>query len=336
MPEGPDCGMRYEPIDRPAGAFQENIAAPVLVQLCHRAFGSDSIVEAITELPWGTYNNAYRIQLSGRSPVVLRVAPAPERQFAVEQAMLRNEYATTPYLAPAGALLPRTEFADFTHQLIGRDYVFQSLLPGVPAPEGLGRYPRSQWVAFFHQLGAVARALHDVPGPGFGPVAGPRFDSWSESIRRYFLTAAADVERSGNDSQDVQALAVQADRFGRVLDEVTEPRLLHGDGWTANFLVDPRTPDLTLTGICDWDRAEWGDPFADWAIQRALLRPGTERDAFWPAYGSSREAVGGIRQHFYRARHVLGFRLDRIRSGHDLTETYDEIAAILRDLIRLS
>ncbi|HVX45611.1 MAG TPA: aminoglycoside phosphotransferase family protein [Mycobacteriales bacterium] len=325
---------RYEYIARPAGAFQENVTGPTAVRLCHRAFGSDTVVDAVTELPWGTYNNAYRVDLRGRPPVVLRVAPAPHRQFAVEKAMLRNEYAAAPYLAPVGALLPRTLFADFTHQLIGRDYVIQSVLPGVPAPEGMGRYSRPEWSGLFRQIGAVARALHEVRGPGFGPVAGPRFESWSEAIRRYFLTAASDVERSGNDSDDVRALAARADRFSAVLDEIAEPRLLHGDGWTANFLVDPRTPELMLTGVCDWDRAEWGDPFADWAIQRALLRPGTERDAFWVGYESSREAVSGIRQQFYRARHVLGFRLDRIRSGEDLTDTYEEIAAILRQLDR--
>ena len=105
--------VRYHPIDRPADDFRQHVPIDVVAALCRRAFGSAVDVVAVTELPWGSYNNAYRIDLATESPVVLRVAPAPERQFRVETAMMRNEYATTPYLAPLGDLLPRTLFRRF-------------------------------------------------------------------------------------------------------------------------------------------------------------------------------------------------------------------------------
>lgn len=325
--------MRYQYVERPPDAFQEPIPADVIASLCRRAFGAAYVVEAVVELPLGTYNNTYRVEPRSGSPVVLRVAPERDRQFDVEATLMRNEYAAAPYLAPVGDLLPRVLFADFTHQLIHRDYLIQTLLPGVPAPEGMGRYPRPLWSAFFHQLGAIARRIHDVPGPAFGPVAGPCFDTWSEAVVAYFRTAARDVRAAGYDASDVRTLTAEAERLRAVLDEVTEPRLSHGDGWTANVLVDPETADLTVTGICDWDRAEWGDPLADWAIQRALLRPGSEREAFWEGYGQPRPA-DGIRQLLYRARHVLGLRLDQIRlvRTDQIASTYEEIGEILTSL----
>lgn len=248
--------------------------------------------------------------------------------------LMRNEYAAVPYFAPIGELLPCIHFADFTHQLIGRDYLFESLLPGVPAPEGMARYPRPQWSSMFRHIGELMRRIHVVTGPAFGPIAGPHYSRWSEALAAYFGTAAADVRDAGCDPGDVFALADAVVRFRDVIDEIAHPQLLHGDGWTANFLVDPDTADLALTGICDWDRAEWGDPLADWAIQRALLRPGSERETFWDGYGRPRSDAAGIRQHIYRARHVLGFRLDYIRSGNKdgIVETYQEIDDILIEL----
>lgn len=320
--------MRYHRIDRPAGAIQQSVSGDTVQSLCRRAFGVEPV--AASELPWGSYNNAYQIEFITGPPVVLRMAPEPARQFRVESAMMRNEYAATPYLAPLGELLPRTLFADFTQQLIGRDYVFQTLLPGVPAPEGMARYPRPQWTNMFRQFGVVARRLHDVAGPAFGPVAGPWRKTWSEHIVWYFRTAAGDVHEAGHDARNVWRLAEAAERFSAVLDEVAEPRLLHGDGWTANFLVDPESADLTLTGVCDWDRAEWGDPLADWAIQRAMLRPGSERDTFWEGYGQPRPSADGVRQRFYRARHVVGLLLDHLRAGHadQIAATYEELGDI--------
>lgn len=322
--------MRYRCIDRPADSFQQPVASEMVERLCHRAFGNVRI-DSVGELPWGSYNTAYRVDFDAGDPVVLRVAPTPDRQFRAEAAMMRNEYAAAPYFAPVADLLPRILFADFTHQLIGRDYLFETLLPGVPAPEAMGNHSRDRWGSLFRQLGEVARRIHEVRCSAFGPVAGPGFASWSSALTAYFRAAAADVRDAGYDPDDVLRLATTTERLSAVFDEVTEPRLLHGDGWTGNFLLDPASADLAVTGLCDWDRAEWGDPMADWAVQRALQRhPGTERDAFWVGYGQPAPAEG-VRQQVYRARHLIGHRLDRIRSGRDdlIEATYTEIHAIL-------
>lgn len=60
-----------------------------------------------------------------------------------------------------------------SHEVIGRDWMIQTHLDGVPAPERLGAYPRTAWPALFRQMGAIARLVHDVRGPYFGPVCGP-------------------------------------------------------------------------------------------------------------------------------------------------------------------
>jgi aminoglycoside phosphotransferase (APT) family kinase protein len=327
--------MNFRSIERAADAFQQPCTVEQVDAMCRRAFGDDVQVRSVVELGWGAYNNTYRVDIGQPREVVLRVAPEPGRQLRTEREFMRNEYASIPYFASVASLLPRTLAVDFTHQLIGRDYLFQTLLDGVPAPDGLAAYPRPEWAEFFRQLGTIARTIHDVRGDRFGRVAGPTFATWTEALIDYFTEIAADLNNLGLHADDAHRAADAAARHRVILDEITEPRLLHGDLWTVNVMVEPNAPEPTVTGVCDCDRVWWGDPRADWVIYRAHRRPGTERDAFWDTYGqpvSTPESE--LRWLIYRARHAFALRLSHHQMGHldEIPGTYDEVAGILAEL----
>ncbi len=327
--------MEFRPIERLPQAFQQTVTAGEIQAMTHRAFGPDVVVHSAVELGWGTYNNTYRLDTGADRPVILRVAPSPDRQSGAEREFLRNEYASVPYFAPIAHLLPRTLAVDFTHDVVARDYLFQSMLPGVPAPEGLRAYPRPAWATFFRQLGAIARSVHDVRGERFGRVAGPTFGTWSEALIGSYDDVAADLDDLGLDARDVRRVADAARRHRAVLDDVTEPRLLHGDLWTVNVMVVPDASEPTICGVLDCDRTFWGDPEADWTIRMAGRRPGTERDAFWEAYGPlSTTSEAALRGLFYQARHIAALRLERHRlaDAAGVTESYDELAEVLARL----
>jgi aminoglycoside phosphotransferase (APT) family kinase protein len=322
----------YQPIVRPSGAFQQAVSAEQIRAMCRRAFGAGTVVAAAVELGDGTYNSTYRVDIGAERQVILRVAPEPGRQFRSEREWMRNEYASVPYFAPIAPMLPRTLAVDFTHELIGRDYLFQTLLEGVPAPEGLAAYPRPQWASFFRGMGAIARSIHDIRGDRFGPVAGPWYATWSEALIAYFDDVAADLQDVGLDAVDVREVAAAAARRRSVLDEITEPRLLHGDLWTVNLMVAPGAPEPTITGVFDCDRTLWGDPEADWPIYRAVERPGGERDAFWEAYGPlASTPAAQERMLYYQARHISALRLECHRSR--MPEAVADSYGALRDLL---
>jgi aminoglycoside phosphotransferase (APT) family kinase protein len=323
----------FHPKDRPADAFQRPLTARQVEVLCRRAFGAGARVRSATELGLGGYNTTYRVELD-TGPVILRVAPESARQTRIEREFMRNEYLAAPYFAPIAPLLPRTLAADFTHQVIGRDYVFQAVLDGRPGPEVLPTYERAEHGPYFRQLGTITRAIHDVRGPGFGVVAGPHFARWSEALVAYFADNAADAEDVGLNAVDLREVGELAERDAALLDEITEPRLLHGDLWHVNVML---APDLTITGVFDHDRSWWGDPAADWTIHMASARPGLERDAFWDAYGRPDPSPESRRRAlYYRARHVGAVRLERHRLGKEgrLAESYAELAEVLDELRR--
>jgi aminoglycoside phosphotransferase (APT) family kinase protein len=327
--------VEFQPIERAPDAFQLSVTAEQIIAMCQRAFGSSVRVSSAVELGNGMYNNTYRVDVGEERPVILRVAPEPARQYRIERGLMRNEYASIPFLAPIASMIPRTLAADFTHEIIGRDYLFQTMLDGVSGPEGIGQYPRAQWASFFRQMGEIARSIHSVRGERFGPVTDPGFDAWSDAVIAHFVELAADLDDAGLDSADVREVAAAADKYRAVLDEVTEPRLLHGDLWTVNVMMDPNAAEPVISGVFDNDRTSWGDPESDWVIYMAAKKPGTERDAFWDTYGPRPSTAGAARRSlFYLAKHIGAIRLERHRLGNAdaVPETYEQLREVLDQL----
>jgi aminoglycoside phosphotransferase (APT) family kinase protein len=328
--------LEFRPTERAPGAFQRSITEEQALAMCRRAFGAQVQPVSAVELGYGVYNSTYRVDLGTDRPVILRVAPEPSRQSRAERSLMRNEHASVPYLAPIAALMPSTLAADFTHQIIGRDYLFQTLLDGVPAPDGLAAYPRPEWAPFFRQMGTITRRIHAVRGDSFGWVAGPRFARWCDAYTSLLGDLAAALEDAGLDASDIRVAAVAAALRSPIFDEITEPRLLHGDLWNANVMISPTAAEPTITGVCDCDRASWGDPAADWSIYRAGQRPGTERDAFWDTYGTLPATSGAAqRARFYQILHVGNLRLEehrRVGKSEGVRASYGEVRALLGQL----
>lgn len=324
----------FQALERRYGTFQQPVTFQQIQAMCEAAFGRGARVVSAVELGLGSYNSIYRVDTGGERPVVLRVAPAPARQSRTEHQLMRNEQATVPYLAPVMAMIPRTLAIDFTQSVIRRDYMFQTMLPGVPAPDGLAAYPRPQWASFYRQLGSITASIQTVRGSRFGRVAGPAFATWSQAIIAYLNDIALDLDTAGLDAADVRQVIAAASQDSRILDEITEPRLLHGDLWHANVMIMPGEPGPTICGVLDWDRASWGDPAFDWAIFLAGMRPGTERDAFWDTYGTPASTPAALRRTlYYRASHVGAARVERHRLGRgSVPDTYDQMCDVLRDL----
>jgi aminoglycoside phosphotransferase (APT) family kinase protein len=328
--------VEFRPVDRAPDAFQRSITQEQALAMCRHAFGAHVQPTSVMELGYGAYNSAYRVDLGTDRPVILRVAPEPSRQSRAERSLMRNEHASVPYLAPIAALMPRTLAADFTHQIIGRDYLFQTLLDGVPAPDGLAAYPRPEWAPFFRQLGTITRRIHEVRGDSFGWVAGPSFARWRDAYTSSLADLAAALDDAGLDAGDIRKAAAAATLHSEIFDEITEPRLLHGDLWTANVMVSPSAAEPTITGVCDCDRTSWGDPAADWSIYRAGQRPGTERDAFWDTYGTlPATSSAAQRTRFYQILHVGTLRLEehrRLGKSEGVQASYKEIRVLLGQL----
>ncbi|WP_427018054.1 phosphotransferase family protein [Pseudarthrobacter sp. P1] len=323
-------------IGRSAGDFQQPVSREQMIAICRRAFGASVDVESAVELGGGQYNSTYRVDLRGEGPVIVLIAPEPYRQFRLERGLMRNEHASVPYLAPIADFMPRTLAVDFTHDLINRDYLIQTHLVGVPAPEGLAAYPREKHGSFWEDLGRILARVHSVTGPGFGRTQGPHFGTWSAAIESTLDDIAADLEETGLVADDVRQVGalVAAQRWS--LDEISQPVLLHGDLWIGNVMLAADTTEPRISGVFDCDRTSWGDPMADWTMFLIARRAQDETAAFWHGYGRRPEITEGarIRSHAYRARSIGESRLEyhRLHDSSSIAQTYVEMAQVLTEL----
>lgn len=329
--------MRYKPVARGEGAFQEGVTSAQVQAMIARAFGPGAVAVEAVELSGGMFNTTLRVDGEGfGGPVIVRVAPRPRLQARSERDLMRTEHAVCPFLAPIAHLVPRILFADFTRQVLPRDFLVQTVLPGMPAPEALAAWQKEALPGFYRQLGEIAKAVHAVAGDGmFGRPGVWEAPVWSTAIAAELTDIAADVERAGLDASDIrQALAV-CQTHADVLDEITRPHLTVGDLWVPNVMVDPAAPSPTICGVFDTDRALWGDPAADWANFQATLKPGTPAEAFWETYGRPADDPDARwRTAVYQVRHWGAIRLERNRRGlaGKIGATYEAVAALLVQL----
>lgn len=287
--------------------------------LCARAFGAGARLESVRELAGGGFNTVYLIRMTGREAVILRVAPSVARRIPWHEAnLMRREHAVQPFLAPIAPLLPQTITVDFTHQIIDRDYLFQTYMPGERWSDVAGDLQPDEEVTLWRQLARTAKTIHGVLGESFGhPYPGRQFPSWSRTVLDWLERVVADAQDAELDVTDLRILADAARANSPLLDEIKRPHLMHGDLWTFNVLLDRRAAEPRIAAVLDYDRAAWGDPLAEWMFH-LLPRRATSRmrSAFWAEYGEPEQNRGTrFRRQVYDGIHA-GNVLAELRRLH--------------------
>jgi aminoglycoside phosphotransferase (APT) family kinase protein len=252
--------------------------------------------------------------------VILRIAPPQTADTAWEDAFLmRSEHAMQPYFAPIAALMPKTLLIDFTHQLMDRDYMFQSFIEGERWDNVWDELKPEENNILWEQFGTIVKQIHEVRGERFGlPRPGFQFERWSRAVLDRLertLQAAKDL---GLNVTDLEGILDIVRAHPEQLDEIQVPRLLHGDLWAFNLLIARRESGPAIVGVIDADRAWWGDPMADWTM---FILAHAESEAghahFWQAYGPREETRGTeFRKTVYDGMHAATALVYSVRT-HD-------------------
>jgi aminoglycoside phosphotransferase (APT) family kinase protein len=329
--------MEYSIIDRPSDAFQQPVAREHIMAMCQRAFGEEIQIESVRELDGGLCNNTYLICINGMQLVVLRVAPHPARQIRGEQRM-RNELASLPFLAPIAPLVPRILMADFTHQILERDYMFQTFMDGEQWARVKNEFTSEEKKVLWRQLGAITKKIHSVQGDTFGKFD-RQFSSWSLAVTDWLTSIIRALEDASLDATDIRAILDIAQAHSWLLDEITRPHFLHGDLWMVNILVKREAGEPKIVAVLDSDGASWGDPMADWTMFLLHINAGSESDAFWETYGEPERSPGTqFRFLVYQGGHLGAARLEHHRLCHPDTvkRSYQDMQMVVEVLRKLS
>jgi aminoglycoside phosphotransferase (APT) family kinase protein len=332
--------MQYTIVHRDPQAFQQAVALDQIKAMCERAFGQGTPINMVRELDGGQFNNTYLIELADRGPVVLRVAPSPEQAvFWHERYLMRRELAMQPFLAPIAPLLPTILMTDFTHQVIGRDYLFQRWIPGALWWDVKGDLTQEEHDELWQQFGQLVQAISSVRGEAFGLVqVGSQYPTWSLALLDWLERTIADADNSCLDTALLYRLLEIVRDLTAFLDEITCPQLLHGDLWLFNLLIERHKEGPRIVGVLDADQGSWGDPLADWTFFLLPRRASTqEQGLFWQEYGQQVAWPGAL----FRAQVYQGLHQGKIlsvarRDGNEraLKRAYRALADVVNALQR--
>lgn len=295
-------------------------ASPGDVQAIARAaLGERTRLLEHRRLDGGHFNTTYLLRCAREPPLVLRLAPERTAQrWRHERALLQRQCSVQAMLEAAGDVVPRLLHADFTQRLVPRDWALFEWRPGRSWESVAGTIEPEAADALWREFGGVVRAVHELPATRFGyPDPMPAHASHGDWFATVVDDLAADLAEQ---RVKVAGLARyrQLLRDGRHrLDAIDAPRLVHGDLWSRNVLVDRNPRGWRITALLDAERAFFGDPAAEWVFGFLDLP-----QAFWDGYGATLaehalDPDALWRRRAYQARGALNMMLEGARFGFD-------------------
>ncbi|HUT21520.1 MAG TPA: aminoglycoside phosphotransferase family protein [Anaerolineae bacterium] len=325
------------PDNLPAKLTSEQITG-----MCERGFGNEVQIESIRELGGGTFNETYLVELIGKTVVILRVAPPPHADvYWDDVALMRREHHILPFFASVAPWMPKVIMVDFTHQVVERDYVFQTYIAGERWSDIEDELAPDEDIELWRQCGEIVKRMHETAGERFGyPPPGRAFSRWSETVLDRFARIGESMLAHQLEATAFTTISEVAGASASLLDEIDSPRLLHGDLWTFNLIVRRDGDRPTIAGVLDVDRAWWGDPMADWIMFLLAIRQDQPEwqprlSAFYDGYGAPESGEAArLRQEIYKAMHIGLAAVWCSRNGDEesVARAYRDLGEIARSL----
>ena len=329
--------MRFVSLGEQDEPFNEPLDPQAVEKVCGEAFGSATRISDCRQIAGGQLNAVYRIAFAQRAPVVLRLGPpAGAPLLRHEQALLQREAALQPLLADACPLIPKLLHQDFTCATLERPLLLLEYRGGARWDRVGERIPVRAAHALWMQFGDAVRNLHELQGSVFGfPPPAQGWSSHAQWLIHLVDELALDLEQCGIAVAGLARFREQLRACRAQLELSQPPRLVHGDLWPRNVLVEQHDDGWRISAILDAERAFWGEPAAEW-IFGFLDLP----QAFWEAYGTRLDPqhLEGdllLRSRVYQARGALQLILECDRSGVDAGFAHENFRIATEQLYRL-
>jgi len=214
------------------------------------------------------FNAAYRIDFADGGTSVLKIAAADTKGLMSNEINLMHAEVDAMELLRAQRVphVARVQHADFTCMLRSGSYFFMERLPNQSLNSQREALSPDEMNHILHQVGQFQRSLTGIRGDSFGLLGDTRrFPALHGLIRLLYENVLKDafaVDIDFGFSTEELLRRLEADRA--IFDEVRTPPLVYGDMGEGNIFVDQGE----LSGVIDWERAMWGEPFMDDRFRR--------------------------------------------------------------------
>lgn len=234
-----------------------------IIAMAQAAF-PDRGIPKIQELTEGMCNAAYRLTYDDGFKIVLKISsPIKDGFMTNESNLMEAEVRAMKLVAESTEIkVAKVYKYDTSKELCDGDYFFMENLEGsswISVIDNLGDEVNSKLRT---EVGKLQKKLAEVKGEKFGLLGDEnhQFDSLYEFIYLLISNVLEDAEKRDvvigvSKAEILRKLENDKDLFSKV--EI--PALVHWDMWEGNIFVK----DEQVSGIIDWERAMWGEPFMD-------------------------------------------------------------------------
>lgn len=238
-------------------------------------------VKAVTELTEGLCNAAYLVELSDGQKSVLKIASGSGKGLMSNEVnMMKAEVRAMKLVKKNSHVkVAKVQYYDSSMTLCDGEYFFMEALEGNSFFSIKDKLTEEEQNAIHYEIGQTEKEISGIRGEKFGLLGDNEhqydnlFDFIFCLIKNVLTDAAKKSVVIGVEPEEILACLTK-DRA--LFDMVKQPVLVHWDMWEGNIFIKEKH----ISGIIDWERALWGEPFMDDRFRRH-----TRNEAFLRGFG---------------------------------------------------
>lgn len=249
------------------GITKNNLTNKTIINIFAKTFPNKKI-QNIKELTEGMFNAAYTVSFEDNSESILKVAPKSD------EGLMSNEINLMSAEVQAMQIMSEYDFVhvaevqsyDTSKSLCNSDYFIMEKIEGDNWIFVKDKMSKEEQDRIHNEIGKIQKHMSEIKGETFGLLGDSRrFDSLYDFFYLLLKNVLDDVEAKNIEiGVSSKEIFDQLEKDKQIFDEVETPTLVHWDMWEGNIFVK----DNHVSGVIDWERAMWGEPFMDDRFRR--------------------------------------------------------------------
>lgn len=226
-------------------------------------------VQVVTELTEGMCNAAYRVAFADGQSSVLKIASGSGKGLMSNEInMMKAEVRAMELVREQSRVkAAKVQYYDTSKTLCDGEYFFMEELAGNSFVTMKETLTEEEQKTIHYEIGQIEREVASIRGEKFGLLGDEEhvFDTLYEFVEYLMKNVLSDAAEKkvviGVPAEEILD-CLRKDKA--LFDKVAEPVLVHWDMWEGNVFVKEKR----VSGIIDWERALWGEPFMDDRFRR--------------------------------------------------------------------
>ena len=224
---------------------------------------SNKQIATIKELPEGMCNVTYHIVFTDGSESILKIAAKDKKgNLSNEINLMQAEVKAMKLVAEQCSFkIADIQYYDDSNTICDGNYFFMEKIEGENYFFVKDSLSEEICAGIDTEIGKISKELSYIQNSQFGFLGEEkRYDSLYELVEQMLMHLISDAEKRNIDIvYDKQYFLEGLKKDKTVFDKVSRASLVHWDMWEGNVFVK----DGHVSGIIDWERALWGEPYMD-------------------------------------------------------------------------